>query len=32
MVGERIGRPIEATVLRGGAERSMTLVPRELIG
>jgi S1-C subfamily serine protease len=32
MVGERIGRPIEATVLRDGAERSMTLVPRELIG
>jgi S1-C subfamily serine protease len=32
MVGERIGRPIEATVLRNDAERKVTLVPRELIG
>jgi S1-C subfamily serine protease len=32
MIGERIGRPIEATVLRDGAERSVTLVPRELQG
>ncbi len=32
MVGERIGRPIEATVLRAGAEQRVTLVPRELIG
>jgi S1-C subfamily serine protease len=31
MVGERIGRPIEATLLRAGSEQTVTLVPRELI-
>jgi S1-C subfamily serine protease len=30
MVGERIGQPLHATVLRGGHERAITLVPGEL--
>jgi len=30
MVGERIGQPIEARVLRAGRERTVTLVPDEL--
>jgi S1-C subfamily serine protease len=32
MVGERIGQQVEATVLRGGSERTVTLVPGELVG
>jgi S1-C subfamily serine protease len=32
MVGERIGQEVQATVLRGGDERSVTLVPGELVG
>ncbi len=32
MVGERIGRPLEALVLRDGDERTVTLVPEELAG
>ncbi len=32
MVGERIGQQLQATVLRGGDERSVTLVPGELVG
>jgi S1-C subfamily serine protease len=30
MIGERIGKPLLATVLRGGHERTVTLVPEEL--
>jgi S1-C subfamily serine protease len=30
MVGERIGKPLRATVLRDGDERTITLVPEEL--
>jgi S1-C subfamily serine protease len=30
MVGERIGKPLEATVLRDGGEHAVTLVPSEL--
>jgi S1-C subfamily serine protease len=30
MVGERIGKPLQATVLRDGDERTVTLVPEEL--
>jgi S1-C subfamily serine protease len=30
MVGERIGKPLLATVLRGDHERTVTLVPEEL--
>jgi S1-C subfamily serine protease len=32
MVGERIGQPLEATLLRGGDERTLTVVPEELVG
>jgi serine protease Do len=32
MVGERIGQPLEATLLRGGDERTFTVVPEELVG
>ena len=32
MVGERIGQQLQATVLRGGDERSVTLAPGELVG
>jgi S1-C subfamily serine protease len=32
MVGERIGQQVEARVLRGGSERTVTLVPGELVG
>jgi serine protease Do len=32
MVGERIGRPLEATLLRDGDERTLTVVPEELVG
>jgi S1-C subfamily serine protease len=32
MVGERIGKQLQATLLRGGDERSVTLVPGELLG
>jgi S1-C subfamily serine protease len=32
MVGERIGRPVEATLLRDGDERTLTVVPEELVG
>jgi S1-C subfamily serine protease len=32
MVGERIGQQLEATVLRDGTERAVTLVPGELVG
>ncbi|HMJ36235.1 MAG TPA: trypsin-like peptidase domain-containing protein [Baekduia sp.] len=30
MVGERIGKPLQATLLRAGDERTVTLVPEEL--
>jgi S1-C subfamily serine protease len=30
MIGERIGKPLQATVLRDGHERTVTLVPEEL--
>ncbi len=32
MVGERIGQQLQATLLRGGDERTVTLVPGELVG
>jgi S1-C subfamily serine protease len=32
MVGERIGQPVEATLLRGEHERTLTVVPEELVG
>jgi S1-C subfamily serine protease len=32
MVAERIGASLTATVLRGGGERELTLVPDELRG
>jgi S1-C subfamily serine protease len=32
MVGERIGQQLEATLLRDGDERTVTLVPGELVG
>jgi hypothetical protein len=31
MVGERIGQPLHATVLRDGDELAITLVPGELV-
>jgi S1-C subfamily serine protease len=31
MVDERIGRPLDARVLRDGADRTLTVVPDELV-
>jgi S1-C subfamily serine protease len=30
MTEDRIGRPVELTVVRGGEERRLTITPREL--